>query len=107
LFYLICEQNIVSSLPFLAPIFLRKARSYTSKYSGGNGSDGNNSGKANYRLARSSEAFKLGSISSSRNGRGTFSTKVTNHHSGSEEVILKNSPDGSIVKSVTYSVQRD
>ncbi|KAL2017777.1 hypothetical protein VTK56DRAFT_1695 [Thermocarpiscus australiensis] len=94
--------NIVSSLPFLAPIFLRKAREYTTKYSGsGNGYGGSNGAR---KLGKSGDGYKLSSISSQR--KGTFAT-VRGQSTGSEENILKASPDNSIMKSVSYSVQVD
>lgn len=100
-------QNMVSSLPFLAPIFLRKARQYTSKYAGGSGhyhhQNGSSSGAR--KVGKSGgDAYKLGSISSQR--KGNFAT-AQGQSNGSEENILKASPDNSIVKSVTYSVQVD
>ncbi|KAK4183983.1 hypothetical protein QBC35DRAFT_77093 [Podospora australis] len=101
--------NMVSSMPFLAPIFIRKAREYTSKYSGsGNGYGPNGSG-ARKLGGKSSEVYKLSSVSSGLGRKGTFvSAKGHGTHStGSEENILKESPDGSIMKSVTYSVHVD
>ncbi|KAK4167793.1 hypothetical protein QBC43DRAFT_137156 [Cladorrhinum sp. PSN259] len=106
--------NMVSSLPFLAPIFLRKAREYTSKYSAGSGNGypagGNNSNGSGARKLGGSkgDAYKLGSISSGLHRKGTFTSAKggpqLSHSTGSEENILKESPDGSIVKSVSYSV---
>lgn len=102
------SQNMVSSLPFLAPIFLRKAKEYTSKYSNGsgNGYPANSSGSAARKLGKSGDGYKLGSLSSGLHRKGTFVSAKgqTSHSTGSEENILKESPDGSIVKSVTYSV---
>jgi hypothetical protein len=95
------SQNVVSSLPFLAPIFLRKAKQYTSKYSG----SGANYGSGARKVGKSSDAYKLSSISSQR--KGTFATTVHGQSTGSEENILKDSPDNSIMKSVTYSVRVD
>lgn len=92
--------NVVSSLPFLAPIFLRKAKEYTSKYSG----SGNNYGSGARKIGKSSDAYKLSSVSSQR--KGTFAT-AQGQTSGSEENILRTSPDNTIVKSVTYSVRVD
>lgn len=91
-------------MPFLAPIFLARAREYTTKISGsGNGYriSGNKGGK--------SDAYKLSSISSNRKGgKGTFtSTAGTGFDTGSEENILQADPDGKIMKSVTYSVRVD
>ena len=103
------SQNMVSSLPFLAPIFLRKAREYTSKYSSGsgNGYPANSNVSGGRKLGKTGDSYKLGSISSGLHRKGTFVSAKggqTSHSSGSEENILKESPDGSIVKSVTYSV---
>ncbi|KAL2123697.1 hypothetical protein VTJ04DRAFT_62 [Mycothermus thermophilus] len=116
--------NIVSSLPFLAPVFLRKARQYTSKYgssggsnkyaSGGGHSTGSrlgnmvsnklSSSKSNTLASISGDAYKLSSVSSSPR-RGTYATAAP--PTGSEENILKSSPENSIMKSVTYSVRVD
>ncbi|KAK3897651.1 hypothetical protein C8A05DRAFT_38780 [Staphylotrichum tortipilum] len=94
--------NVVSSLPFLAPIFLRKAKEYTSKYSGGSG--GGHYGSGARKLGKSSDGYKLSSVSSQR--KGTFaSAQVAS--TTSEENILRTSPDNTIVKSVTYSVRVD
>lgn len=102
--------NMVSSMPFLAPIFIRKARAYTSKYSAGsgNGYENNNSGPRKHGI-KSNEVYKLSSVSSGLGRKGTFvSAKGHGTQStGSEENILKESPDGSIMKSVTYSVHVD
>lgn len=118
------KQNIVSSLPFLAPVFLRKARQYTSKYgssggsnkyaSGGGHSTGSrlgnmvsnklSSSKSNTLASISGDAYKLSSVSSSPR-RGTYATAAP--PTGSEENILKSSPENSIMKSVTYSVRVD
>lgn len=95
---------MVSSLPFLAPIFLRKAKQYTTKYSG----SGNNYGSGARKIGKSSEAYKLSSISSQV--KGTFAT-AQGQSNGSEENILKssteNAPENTIMKSVTYSVRVD
>jgi hypothetical protein len=96
---------MVSSLPFLAPIFLRKAKEYTSKYSGSGQQYGAASNGGARRFGKSGgEGYKLSSVSSPR--KGTFAT-AHGQSSNSEENILKSSPDNSIVKSVSYSVQVD
>ncbi|GAB1321014.1 hypothetical protein MFIFM68171_11224 [Madurella fahalii] len=95
--------NMVSSLPFLAPIFLRKAREYTNKYAGGSGNHYGASSGAR-RLGKSGDGYKLSSISSQR--KGTFAT-VQGQSTGSEENILNANPDNSIMKSVSYSVHVD
>ncbi|KAL2155728.1 hypothetical protein VTH82DRAFT_470 [Thermothelomyces myriococcoides] len=95
--------NMVSSLPFLAPIFLHKARQYTNKYAA---SSGNNYGSGAHRIGKVSDVYKLSSVSSQR--KGTFAT-AQGQSTGSEENILKASteaaPENSIMKSVTYSVR--
>lgn len=96
--------NVVSSLPFLAPIFLRKAKRFTTKYSG----SANNYGSGARKIGKSGEAYKLSSISSQV--KGTFAT-AQGQSTGSEENILKasteNAPENTIMKSVTYSVRVD
>ncbi|KAI9158880.1 integral membrane protein [Paramyrothecium foliicola] len=96
--------NMVSSLPFLAPVFLRKAKEYRYKHSGAYGSSGNEPNKRN-RGIMGGEHYKLGSISRSntRTGGGVNVTNVTAKMSASEENILAG--DTSIIKSVTYTVQ--
>ncbi|KAL2158155.1 hypothetical protein VTH06DRAFT_4723 [Thermothelomyces fergusii] len=95
--------NMVSSLPFLAPIFLRKARQYTTKYGG----SGNNYGSGAHRMGKASDVYKLSGVSSQRM-KGTFAT-VQGQSAGSEENILKANPEAApentIMKSVTYSVR--
>lgn len=93
-------QNMVSSLPFLAPIFLRKAKQYTNKYSGGSANRYGASSGAR-KLGKSGDGYKLSSIASQR--KGTFAT-AQGQTTGSEENILKANPDNSIMKSVSYSV---
>jgi hypothetical protein len=101
-------------MPFLAPIFLRKAKQYTTKYAGsGNAVYG--SGARNKKAG--GEAYKLSSVSSSqrKGGSSAFATVVNGQSTGSEENILKISQDmepaapenGTIMKSVTYSVRVD
>ncbi|KAF5130191.1 uncharacterized protein G6M90_00g039510 [Metarhizium brunneum] len=85
--------NMVSSLPFLAPVCMKKARDYRSKYSGGS-----NSGPSRSRGLRNGERYKLSDRSHDK------SAFVSANKSGSEENILDN---GAILKSVTYSVQID
>ncbi|KAJ4287041.1 hypothetical protein N0V88_007806 [Collariella sp. IMI 366227] len=92
--------NVVSSLPFLAPIFLRKAKEYTTKYSG----SGHQYGSGAHKLGKSADAYKLSSLASQR--KGTFTT-AQGPNAGSEENILNTSPENSIMKSVTYSVRHE
>ncbi|CCF46582.1 ATP synthase F0 [Colletotrichum higginsianum] len=85
--------NIVSSLPFLAPVFMKKAKNYRSKYSGGS-----SHGRSHLKGA---ERYKLSEIN---HDKSVFAS--ANHSkagNGSEENILP----GNIMKSVTYSVQVD
>ncbi|KAK4039471.1 hypothetical protein C8A01DRAFT_36509 [Parachaetomium inaequale] len=95
--------NMVSSMPFLAPIFLRKAKEYTTKYSASGNAYGSGA-----RNKKASDAYKLSSVSSSQR-KGTFATVVQGQSTGSEENILKISqetaPENTIMKSVTYSVR--
>ncbi|KAJ2979912.1 hypothetical protein NQ176_g2965 [Zarea fungicola] len=88
--------NMVSSLPFLAPVCLRKAKDYRTKHSkygyGSNGSKNRNGG------IKSSEAYKLTDRSQDKSAFAS-----ANHHSGSEENILQK--NNAIMKSVTYSVR--
>lgn len=88
---------MVSSLPFLAPVFLRKAKEYRSKQSGGssNGQSRRLGGKG------TGDHYKLSDVSSGKHGR--FNSSRNTDKSGSEENILQ----GNIIKSVTYSVQVD
>ncbi|KAK0709311.1 hypothetical protein B0T26DRAFT_652792 [Lasiosphaeria miniovina] len=89
--------NMVSSLPFLAPVFVRKAKEYRDKY--GVNAYGSNGGK----MGKSGDAYKLGSVSSQ--SKSAYAS--AQGHSTSEENILKDTHDGSIMKSVTYSVHVD
>ena len=86
---------MVSSLPFLAPVFLRKAKEYRSKQS----SSDNKSG----RLGGSKERYKLSKIGQSE---GVFAS-VTGKSTSEENILNDSSLDHSILKSVTYSVRVD
>lgn len=91
-------QNMVSSLPFLAPVFMRKAKEYRTKNSYNNGSSHQNS-----RGGPKGEHFKLSDVTASQdhdNDKGV----MTVAKSSSEENILQNS---GIMKSITYSVRVD
>lgn len=90
------SQNIVSSLPFLAPVFLRKAKGYRSK----NGASYGNTGSRNF--GKSGDRYKLSSLG---NKPEPFAT--ANERGNSEENILSTCPNNSIIKSVTYTVQID
>ncbi|KAK1961162.1 ATP synthase F0 [Colletotrichum sublineola] len=83
--------NIVSSLPFLAPVCMKKAKNYRSKYSGGS-SHGRGHMKAG-------ERYKLSELN---NNKSVFaSTGHSKPDNDSEENILP----GNIIKSMTYSVR--
>lgn len=88
--------NMVSSLPFLAPVCLRKAKDYRSKhskYAYGSNNNSKNRGMKN-------EAYKLSDRSQDKSAFAS-----ANHGSGSEENIL--GKNNAIMKSVTYSVRVD
>lgn len=117
---------MVSSLPFLAPVFLRKAKEYRSKQSRGYGSSGRTR-----PVGRSGEGYMLSSLSrsgdpheSATRGKGTTTLAYATatgvdsdkqSHSGSEEDMLRRDdrelplqqPEGAIMKSVSYSVRVD
>jgi hypothetical protein len=87
---------MVSSLPFLAPVFMRKAKEYRTKNSYNNGSSHQNS-----RGGPKGEHFKLSDVSNSHdNDKGV----ITGGKSSSEENILQ---AAGIMKSITYSVRVD
>ncbi|KAL7951634.1 hypothetical protein V8C42DRAFT_339559 [Trichoderma barbatum] len=91
--------NMVSSLPFLAPVFMRKAKEYRTKNSYNNGSSHQNS-----RGGPKGEHFKLSDVTTSHdhdNDKGVLS----GGKSSSEENILNN--NAGIMKSITYSVRVD
>lgn len=88
--------NMVSSLPFLAPVFMKKAREYRSKHSAQG--YGSSHGMSRSRGRKNGDRYQLSDVS---NDKSAFASTTK---SGSEENILQN---GAIVKSVTYSVQVD
>ena len=103
---------MVSSLPFLAPVFVRKAKEYRSKMSKdsrgyGSSSDGagNNRGNGGSRGPR--EMYKMGSRTGG--AKAGYSVKVTETDpNSSEELVLQGSyGDHNILKSVSYSVRVD
>ena len=107
---------MVSSLPFLAPVFVRKAKEYRSKMSkDSKGSSSDGAGQSGNRLGsgRAGEMYKLGSrsrgASESNGAKGTYSVKVTETDpNSSEELVLQGSyGDNDILKSVSYSVRVD
>jgi hypothetical protein len=85
---------MVSSLPFLAPVCIKKAKKYRTKAS----NNGYGSAGSRNRALKAGEAYKLTDVS---NDKSAFAS--ANHTSGSEENILQN--NHSIMKSVTYSVR--
>lgn len=87
---------MVSSLPFLAPVCMKKAKDYRSKYSGGYG--GSDSGPGRNRGLSHGEHYKLSDIS---NDKSVFHSV---NKSVSQENILDN---GAILKSVSYTVRVD
>ena len=85
---------MVSSLPFLAPVCMKKARDYRSKYSG----KAYGSGASHSRGLKNSDHYQLSDVSHDK------SAFVSTNKSGSEENILQNN---AIMKSVTYTVHVD
>ncbi|OAA79366.1 integral membrane protein [Akanthomyces lecanii RCEF 1005] len=94
--------NMVSSLPFLAPVCLRKAKDYRTKHSKyAYGSHGDKSkSRGGPGGIKGSEAYKLTDVSQDRSA---FAASQTHASSGSEENILQK--NNAIMKSVTYSVR--
>lgn len=90
---------MVSSLPFLAPIFLKKARQYRSKRSEEYNTPNTKSRSHGFK---SSNAYKLKDMSHGRD-TAVFTSVVNKSRSGSEESILQGS--NGIMKSVTYTVE--
>lgn len=102
--------NVVSSLPFLAPVFLRKAKEYRTKQSSGYGNS------ASRKQSRMGEHYRLSTMN---RGSGKDAFGSVNDRNNSEEGILPSSttgqpdpepgsqPEHSIIKSVTYTVQVD
>ncbi|KAG9258351.1 uncharacterized protein F5Z01DRAFT_194163 [Emericellopsis atlantica] len=94
--------NLVSSLPFLAPVFIRKAKDYRSRPSAGS-SDGY--GRKS-RRPRTGEAYKL-SERSTGTSKSVFTSTTCDGKTmtASQENILPQ--PGAIMKSVTYTVKVD
>ncbi|KAI5467652.1 hypothetical protein BGZ63DRAFT_32648 [Mariannaea sp. PMI_226] len=88
--------NMVSSLPYLAPIFIRKAKNYRTKHS----DDYNTPGGAGRSGAIKGSHYRLDDLSQDQD-RGVIST-TPKSRSDSEENILP--IKGGIVKSLTYAV---
>ncbi|TQV97715.1 hypothetical protein V2A60_006552 [Cordyceps javanica] len=92
--------NMVSSLPFLAPVCLRKAKDYRSKHSKyAYGSNSNSKGRGPGGGINGSEAYKLTDVS---HDRSAFAASQTHASSSEENILQKNN---AIMKSVTYSVR--
>ncbi|OTA03472.1 PTH11-like G-protein-coupled receptor [Trichoderma parareesei] len=91
--------NMVSSLPFLAPVFMRKAKEYRTKNSYNHGSSHQNS-----RGGPKGEHIKLSDVTNSRDQDKDKSVILSTGKSSSEENILQGA---GIMKSVTYSVRVD
>ncbi|KAM0283163.1 hypothetical protein ACHAQH_002645 [Verticillium albo-atrum] len=89
--------NVVSSLPFLAPVFVKKARGYRSKPTSGYGRSG-----SHVLGGKSGDRYKLSDV-----GRDKSAFVSANDRSTSEENILSTLPEHSIIKSMTYTVQVD
>ncbi|GKU04574.1 integral membrane protein [Fusarium langsethiae] len=89
--------NIVSSLPFLAPIFIKRARQYRSKPSSHN--------TPSRSKTFGSNGYKLKDLSRTGKREPSIFTSADNESGGSQENILN--PHGGIVKSVTYTVEVD
>jgi hypothetical protein len=93
-----CRQNIVSSLPFLAPIFIKRARQYRSKPSSHNTPSRSKGLRSN--------GYKLKDLSyTGKREPSIFTSAENDSGTGSQENILN--PHGGIVKSVTYTVEVD
>lgn len=91
-------QNMVSSLPFLAPIFVKKAKQYRSKHSDDYAAP---SGRSRSRGLKS-DHYKLKDMSHGKDD-AVFHSATDKSRSGSEENILRENKG--IVKSMTYTVQ--
>lgn len=90
-------QNMVSSLPFLTPVCVKKARVYRSRRSGNK--YGSSRGASRSRGLKDGDHYQLSDVSTDK---GAFATA---DKSASEENILQSG--NTIMKSVTYSVQVD
>jgi hypothetical protein len=95
---------LVSSLPFLAPVFIRKAKDYRSRPSAGY----SDSYRRKSRHIQTGEAYKL-----SERGTGTGTLKSVLASSSREGKSVTTSQEdilpqaGAIMKSVTYTVEVD
>jgi hypothetical protein len=89
---------MVSSLPFLAPVFLRKAKEYKDYRSNKlNGSSNQRSG-----YAKGSQHFRLRSLSQ---GNQVSAARSDDNTSQEDMLVDIEKPDTAIMKSVSYSVR--
>lgn len=96
-------QNMVSSLPFLAPVFIRKAKQYRSKHSDDHYNYGTPSGRS--RGGLKSDHYRLKDMSHGKENTAVFVSAAKQSRSGSEENILQDNTG--ITKHMTYSVRVD
>lgn len=94
---------MVSSLPFLAPVFMRKAKEYRSKRTNRYGSSENSS----HHVGKGSEAYKLGSVGRDKDTFGSAKVKEVDAGSSEENILAGSGTNQSIVRSMTYSVTVD
>lgn len=84
---------MVSSLPFLAPAFMRRANEYVSN------SKGESRERSRHLVAGGSQAYKLSSVN-------RCTAFVSGHHNDSDEnILVVQQPDNSILKSITYTIR--
>lgn len=95
-------QNMISSLPFLAPVFMRKVKEYRSERSrygyGSNKGYGSNQGNSS-RNTDGGQSHALGYI---KNKKGTFASSSSPTSSRTDDAAAKQ--NAGIFKSVTYTV---
>ncbi|KAF4595535.1 integral membrane protein [Ophiocordyceps camponoti-floridani] len=103
--------NMVSSLPFLAPVCMKKAKDYRSKYSGGSGG-----GSHGLSRRKNTDRFKLSDVSNDKMAFALPDRSASHHHAPSTPSTPSTSSTSStkahkghrsIVKSVTYTVKVD
>ncbi|KAH7310461.1 hypothetical protein B0I35DRAFT_74526 [Stachybotrys elegans] len=94
--------NMVSSLPFLAPVIFRKARTYRSRSKPPSGDDSNDSSNPK------SPGYPMNRLSHHASAKCVINSCSAGTRSGSEDDILQKIPapaKGKIVKSLSYSIQ--
>ncbi|RDA85741.1 hypothetical protein CP532_5957 [Ophiocordyceps camponoti-leonardi (nom. inval.)] len=101
--------NMVSSLPFLAPVCMKKAKDYRSKYSAGSG--GSSHGLSRSRGRKNTERFKLSDVS---NDKTAFALSSKSKSASEDDLAISEGSTAdnktshhSIVKSITYTVHVD